>query len=354
MSRKSFFLSVLFFIGMFLQAQDANVDYIRTHAKLAVEEMQLYKIPASITLSQGILETGGGQSRLAEIAKNHFGIKCKSEWKGEVISHTDDAPNECFRKYGSVQESYRDHSLFLAERPYYKELFKLNLYDYKAWANGLKKAGYATNPKYAGILISRIEKYNLHEFDKLTPEQVEMKLIELYGPSNIIALTGINPDREVAYEIQEEEIIAAVSPKEIQENLANKTETPVRKIEIDKGVESPMKRIKHHPIGVSYVVAYENETIQSIAKLYNIRPVRLASYNELSKNAKLTPGQLVFFDKKKNKGVAKTYKVQEGDNVYLIAQKTGIKMKSLNRLNNLKVGEQPKVGSTLNLRKRKR
>lgn len=354
MSKKGFFLSVLFFISLFLQAQDANIDYIRTHAKLAVEEMQLYKIPASITLSQGLLETGGGQSRLAEIAKNHFGIKCKSEWKGEVISHTDDAPNECFRKYGSVQESYRDHSLFLAERPYYKELFKLNLHDYKAWAHGLKKAGYATNPKYGGILISRIEKYNLNEFDKLTPEQVEMKLIELYGPSNIIALSGINPDREVAFEIQEEEIIAAVSPKERQENLANKTETPVRKIEIDKGVESPMKRIKHHPIGVSYVVAYENETIQSIAKLYNIRAVRLASYNELPKNAKLTPGQLVFFDKKKNKGVNKTYKVQEGDNVYLIAQKTGMKMKNLNRLNNLKVGEQPKVGTTLNLRKRKR
>ena len=193
MMKRNFVLLILLFTTQIF-AQDAkNIDYIRKHALLAVEEMHLYKVPASITLSQGILETGGGQSRLAEIANNHFGIKCKSqkEWSGPTISHTDDAPNECFRKYGSVQESYRDHSKFLAERPYYKDLFKLNLYDYKSWAHGLKKAGYATNPQYAGILISRIEKYRLDEFDRLKPEEVQNKLNELYGHSDIIALSGM-------------------------------------------------------------------------------------------------------------------------------------------------------------------
>src|SRR5690606_15881171 len=150
-------LGIFLFLFTQINAQDSrDIDYIRKYAKLAVEEMELYKIPASITLSQGILETGGGQSRLADVANNHFGIKCKKEWTGKKIEHTDDAPNECFRVYNSVQESYRDHSKFLAERPYYKNLFHLKIDDYKAWAHGLKKAGYATNPQYANILIARI------------------------------------------------------------------------------------------------------------------------------------------------------------------------------------------------------
>lgn len=125
-----------------------------------------------------------------------------------MISHTDDAPNECFRAYGSVQESYRDHSKFLAERPYYKDLFKLNMTDYKAWANGLKKAGYATNPKYPQLLISSIERYSLDQFDHLRPDQVENKLIELYGPSNILALSNYTidePEETVAIHIPYEE-----------------------------------------------------------------------------------------------------------------------------------------------------
>lgn len=356
MTKKGFFLTVLFLFIASVQAQDANLDYIRTHARLAVEEMHLYKIPASITLAQGILETGGGQSRLAEIANNHFGIKCKSEWKGDVISHTDDAPNECFRKYNSVQESYRDHSLFLAERPYYKALFTLDMYDYSAWAHGLKKAGYATNPKYAGILISRIEKYKLDQFDRLTPEQVDKKLNELYGLTHIIALSGIEPSREVAIETEKDEILVAVhTPKQETKNSQRvDNEKSSRKNETVNVKLSPAKRIKNHAVGVSYVEVYEGETIKSIAELYNIRPVRLASYNELSMNSKLTPGQYLFFDKKKNKGAYASYKVKQGDNLYLISQKTGIKMRNLNRLNNLKTGEQPKVGSTLNLKKRKK
>ncbi len=341
-------LIILLFCTQIFAQESRDLDYIRTYALLAVEEMELYKIPASITLSQGILETGGGQSRLAEIANNHFGIKCKSpkEWSGPTISHTDDAPNECFRKYGSVQESYRDHSKFLAERPYYKDLFKLNMRDYKAWAHGLKKSGYATNPKYAGILISRIEKYNLDEFDKLKPEEVQKKLIDLYGPTNIIALSGLTRTTT--------EIIAATVPEPVATAAITSIEQPVKKIEVEERARNPLMRIKRHAVGVDYVVALEGESILSLAKLYEFKTKELADYNELPPEGKLTAGQFVFLDKKKNKGASKNYTVQQGESLYLIAQKNGIKLSKLYKLNNLKPGQQPKAGTVLNLKTRKR
>lgn len=329
------------FLKISIFAQDAkNIDYIRRYAKLAVEEMELYHIPASITLSQGILETGGGQSRLADIANNHFGIKCKDNWNGAVISHTDDAPNECFRAYNSVQESYRDHSKFLAERPYYKDLFKLDILDYSAWANGLKKAGYATNPKYPQLLISYIERYNLNQFDRLKSNQVESKLNELYGYSDIIALTNEKTDDI------ENAITTELSKPE--------SEVQTKKIEIKIRPLSPTQRIKKHPVGVKYVIVLENETFQSLGKLYQLNPQKLAEYNELPPDAKLQAGQFVFFDKKKAKGATENYKVQPDDDMYLISQKTGIRISSLYSLNRMKPGEQPKVGSTLNLKKKKK
>lgn len=344
----------LLLFGINYGQESVHIDYIRAHAKLAVEEMHLYKIPASITLSQGILETGGGQSRLAELANNHFGIKCKSqkEWSGPTISHTDDFPNECFRKYSNVQESYRDHSLFLAERPYYKALFTLNMFDYKAWAHGLRKAGYATNPRYGNILISSIERYKLDQFDKLTPDQVEMKLIELYGASDIALLTGVvEVDPIVQVEPEKEIIIAAATPEPTNTVQDDK---PIRKVEVQERAMNPITRIKNHAVGVQYVVVQEGETFESIARLYDFKAKELAKFNELTINAKLTPGQNVFLSKKKKKGAVKTYKVQTGDNMYLIAQKTGMRINNLLKLNKLKPGAQPKVGTVLNLQKRKR
>lgn len=319
--------------------ENRDIDYIRKHALLAVEEMELYKIPASITLSQGLLETGGGQSRLADIALNHFGIKCKKEWTGPVISHTDDAPNECFRAYGSVQESYRDHSKFLAERPFYKALFTLRLHDYKGWAHGLKKAGYATNPKYANLLISRIEKYNLDQFDKLTPAEVRQKIIELYGPTEIIALTQYPIVREEA------PVIASVNPE---------PEAPVKSIEVEERPMNPMMRIKYNSNGINYIYALEGETFSSIAKLYDYNAGELALYNELPKIAKLNSGQIVLLGKKKNKGAEEFYTVLKEDNMYLISQKTGVKTRRLYTLNRMKAGEQPLPGTVLHLRKKKK
>lgn len=141
-------------------------DYINLYSAAAMQSMKTYGIPASIKLAQGILESGSGNGRLCREANNHFGIKCKEEWTGETAFHTDDAPDECFRKYPSAMDSFNDHSEFLANRIYYKNLFTLDISDYSAWAKGLKKAGYATDPKYPQKLISIIERYKLYEFDQ--------------------------------------------------------------------------------------------------------------------------------------------------------------------------------------------
>ncbi|MFM7671623.1 MAG: glycoside hydrolase family 73 protein [Bacteroidota bacterium] len=142
------------------------LDYIEQFRSLAVEEMKRSGIPASITLAQGICESGAGSSRLAVEANNHFGIKCKKEWTGPTITHTDDHPNECFRKYSTAAESYRDHSDFLRSRPHYASLFLLDPLDYKGWAYGLKRAGYATSPTYPQSLLRVIELYQLFQYDQ--------------------------------------------------------------------------------------------------------------------------------------------------------------------------------------------
>lgn len=140
-------------------------EYIRTFAPIALEEMEAYGIPASITLAQGLLESGAGSSNLVRKSNNHFGIKCHTKWRGPSTTHDDDEKGECFRKYLHPRESYRDHSLFLANGSRYAFLFDYRTTDYKAWARGLKKAGYATDPKYPAKLIAQIQKYNLDQYD---------------------------------------------------------------------------------------------------------------------------------------------------------------------------------------------
>ncbi len=145
---------------------DNTEAYIKKYRKIAIKEMRRYGVPASITLAQGILESGSGNSRLAKKGRNHFGIKCTSDWHGRTIREDDDKKDECFRKYRKAKHSYRDHSEFIATKKRYEFLFELDKRDYKAWAAGLKKAGYATNPNYPSLLINLIEKYDLEKYDK--------------------------------------------------------------------------------------------------------------------------------------------------------------------------------------------
>ena len=160
------FFNLFFFFSLTSFSQTLTNDYINKYKDLALEEMKLYNIPVSIILSQGILESSNGESMLATKANNHFGIKCHISWEGDRVFHDDDEKGECFRKYNNVEDSYRDHSLFLTNSSRYSFLFDIPLTNYKSWAKGLKKAGYATNPKYSKLLINIIKRYNLNQYDK--------------------------------------------------------------------------------------------------------------------------------------------------------------------------------------------
>lgn len=172
---------LLFSCVFIVEAQNKTDIYIEKYSDIAITEMKKYHIPASITLAQGILESGNGQSRLATQGNNHFGIKCHDNWNGETIIEDDDLKGECFRKYSTVAESYRDHSLFLAKRKRYLFLFEYKITNYKKWARGLKKAGYATNPKYSNLIIDLIEKYNLDRFDMPEDRQKSLYMAHSYG-----------------------------------------------------------------------------------------------------------------------------------------------------------------------------
>jgi len=179
---KKLFLIIIFTcVIVSINAQHKTEKYIEKYSKIAVAEMKKYNIPASITLAQGILESGNGESRLAKEGNNHFGIKCHSNWNGKTIIEDDDERGECFRKYDNVEDSFRDHSLFLTERGRYSFLFDLNKKNYKAWAKGLKKAGYATNPKYPDLLIDLIERYDLSRFDKNSNAINKLYFANKYG-----------------------------------------------------------------------------------------------------------------------------------------------------------------------------
>lgn len=197
------FIPVVFVFGCFAQT-DADIEnYIARYHKLAVKEMKKAGIPASITLAQALLESGYGKSKLARKAKNHFGIKCTGEWKGRKFYKDDDQKDECFRRYGSVKDSYRDHSKFL-QRARYTELFELDIKDYKGWAYGLKKAGYATNPGYPQLLISIIERYHLDRFDKRGSLRRERKRKEA---------RGAEPSHTSTYKVRKGDTLCSISKR---------------------------------------------------------------------------------------------------------------------------------------------
>ena len=196
---KNFLLISFLFYSFLGFSQSKTEQYISKYSNAAVAEMVRYGIPASITLAQGILESGNGESRLAVEGKNHFGIKCHNNWNGKTIIEDDDEKGECFRKYDKVADSYRDHSLFLTERGRYSFLFEYKKSDYKKWAKGLKKAGYATNPKYPSLLIDLIERYELYTYDKGEKSDKQLYFSHTYG---LPYLTGIG-----AFYFQEKSVL---------------------------------------------------------------------------------------------------------------------------------------------------
>ncbi len=341
---KKYFLCLLVLGATKFKAQTWTTDeqYIENFALYAVEEMEKYKIPASITLAQGLLETGGGQSRLAKEGNNHFGIKCKENWFGKTMKHTDDAPNECFRVYDSPRQSYEDHSKLLVFRPYYKNLFTFDIKDYKAWAYGLKKAGYATNKKYAEILISKIEKYKLYEFDNITASAKDVyatikKIFNHYDIANLKEST--NPSTLNKGEVADKKtnyrdgikVVYNSSPKE----------------DVTKLLSNIL--IKTHPNRqLRYIIIPVSTNIDFIAKKFDISKEKLLKYNDLSQG-NLSANDIIFLDKKASRALVKTYVVQEGDTMHSISQKFAIQMNRLFKKNDMKDGETPRVGQIIQL-----
>ena len=288
-------LTFVCLLGIFsLQAQTRNKqyeEYIKKYRDIAVEEMKKYHIPASITLAQGLLESGAGQSTLARKSNNHFGIKCGSDWKGKSVRHDDDERNECFRAYKHPKQSYEDHSKFLVSRPRYASLFKLKMTDYKGWARGLKKAGYATNPRYAEQLIGIIELYDLDRYDKKG---------------------GLKWMKE--------------NPNPHQPYIAN---------------------------GLVYIVVRSGDTWKSISKEFDISRKKLRKYNDLYKGYELQVGDILYLEKKNRRADKEhiVHVLRAGESMYSISQKYGIRLKRLYKLNKMSEDEStPEVGTILRLR----
>ena len=321
-------------------------QYVQKFAPYAVEEMEKYKIPASITLAQGLLETGGGQSRLAQEGKNHFGIKCKEDWTGKTMKHTDDAPNECFRVYEDPRQSYEDHSKFLATRKYYVNLFKLDLKDYEGWAHGLQKAGYATNPRYAHILIDKIRKYKLYEFDNSNSKEVLYTVLKLYPT--------LRDDK--IFMAQLDQSARAKSPVTVkvpyeQKSYAKQQET-VEKLKSDKELLGTIL-IKNHPNdGKKFIIVPADTNVAFIAKKFGIKESKIMKWNELS-GSRLQKNDILFLETKSSTANVETYRAEVGENMHDIAQKFGIKLKNLYSKNRMDYGQKPKVGQLIYLQHKK-
>ncbi len=284
-------------------------DYIEMWHKTAIEQMIQYKIPASITLAQGILESANGNSRLAREAKNHFGIKCHNTWNGDTFFQDDDKKNECFRAYQSADESYKDHSLFLSGRKRYAALFDLSITDYKGWAKGLKSAGYATNPKYAHLLIDIIEKYDLSKFDNMQNEYYKEQ------------------------EKQKEKELSTKPPSSQPKVKHNHSNNSNYEITYEVGKNNHQTLQNHN--GVKYILAKKGDTFYRLSKEFNLSIVQLYKYNEFNKKDVLKEGDIVYIAPKRGRA-------KKGYEIYVcktdmtlrdVSHKEGIKLKKLLKLN---------------------
>jgi hypothetical protein len=300
MVNKMLILAVMLAAASDISAQKqlkSHRDYIGKYNELAVKHMGKYRIPASITLAQALLESGAGLSELARSSNNHFGIKCHSEWRGERIFRRDDKPNDCFRKYKTVADSYEDHSRFLSEKARYSVLFTYSMKDYGAWARGLQKCGYATDRSYASKLIKCIEDYRLYEYDV---RQKSAKKKKEWTPKD----------------------------------------------------ESPRMRPTFITHGLVYVEAEAGDSFEHIAYDMGFKTKNLLKYNEVPKGFPLKKGDIVYLEKKKKRADDKyaLYTVKIGDSMHGISQRYGIRLKDLYRLNGKARDYVPSEGDVLRLR----
>jgi len=307
-------LTIWMTVGLLLLSFGQNqtpLEYIEKWKEVAIEKMKIHKIPASITLAQGILESGSGNSKLARLANNHFGIKCHSSWTGETFYQDDDEKDECFRKYKSASESYEDHANFL-KKSRYQPLFLLDITDYSGWAHGLKKAGYATNPKYPKLLISIIERYNLSELDS----------------ENFISIEPL-----------------VSTKKKYKKPLSENQETITLQFQHSVSKTANL---------VPFIIIKKNDSYEKLEKEFAIRKWQIIKYNDLKKNHKLTEGERIFLKPKRCKSKEEFHIVKAGETMRDISQLYGVKLKRIYKRNGLDEGVVPKQGQRIYLRSKKK
>lgn len=312
-----FIFSTIVFQINSLFAQNTKItreEYIDTYKNIAISEMIEHGVPASIKLAQAILESGDGNSALARQANNHFGIKCHLGWEGEKFIQDDDAKDECFRVYDRAEQSFRDHTQFLKTRRWYASLFELDKTDYKSWAHGLKKAGYATNPKYPELLIGLIERHQLYEYDLVT------SIADAGGSTKT----------------QKKEKEDGVK-REMKHNI----NADINSLEVRKNND------------VKYVLSIEGDTPYKIAKELNMMLWQIYKYNDLGKRDQIQPGTVIYIQPKRNRSRKhKTHTVERGQTMYTISQKYGVKYNKLLKFNpQLKNQVTPNIGETVYLRR---
>jgi LysM repeat protein len=306
-----YILSVIAFFllttGFAQQRQMSREEYIQKYYPLAISEMERSGIPASIILAQGCWESQNGNSVLATDGNNHFGIKCKSDWKGKKIYHDDDAKGECFRKYAHAEASYIDHSDFLMSGSRYSFLFRLDPKDYAGWARGLKQAGYATDPTYPERLIKIIEDFKLYVYDE-------------YGDNRQLA--SIKQDAE--------------SPKKTKSPMA-KTTKIIHQVEMRNGLRT--------------IVVGEGDTYESLTKRFKLKDWQLYTYNDFGKGRQPRPNEILYLEAKYRKAslLHTKHVTEEGDTMHYIAQRYGIRLKQLLSRNRMHEGEEPAVGQIVYL-----
>ena len=299
--------------------------YIEQYKGLAQTQMQKHGVPASITLAQGLLESAAGRSELATTANNHFGIKVGTGWSGPFVVKHDDRKNERFRKYNSVEESYEDHSLFL-KKPRYASLFQIPVTDYAGWARGLKQCGYATSPTYAEKLISIVERYGLQQY-----------------------VTGTTPAAN--YTTKQPAVTQKHTSKQVTQATAE-----VEPISYKERARQLF--FAQHPVrtcnGNFYIVALPGDDLDYIAMMTGVRKRRLCRYNDLPMDYEVRPGDIFFMQKKRDKADAALqghqHIIQDGESLHDIAQRYGIRMSSLYKMNMIPSDYSPRVGQRLQVR----
>ena len=324
--RSIFLFAILLISGFCASAQSSEFikDYIARYRDIAIEEMKRTGVPASIKLAQGIHESSAGQSDLVYRSNNHFGIKCKSNWTGESVSHTDDAPNECFRKYTMPEESFKDHSDFLRKNQRYAFLFNLDPTDYEAWANGLKKAGYATNPRYPQLIIKLIKEYDLQHYSLIAMGKIEddkkrwMVMNDGSGNKSVLTTPVVHKEKK----------------SERKSNIINQFPSGVFKINATRVIFAKK--------GTSFI---------SIAQQYRIPLAKLFEYNDDMERLDEVPfDQLIYVQRKRKTGHHDHHIVVSGETSFDIAQLYAIRLNNLLELNHLTKGMEPAPGERIYLR----